>query len=178
MIQHGEALKKYIRSVPDFPRPGINFYDITTLLQDPAGFTLALEAMEEFARSKQAEKILAVESRGFLFGAALADRLETGLAVARKKGKLPYKTVSAEYALEYGTDSLEVHEDAVVKGERVLIVDDLIATGGTLQAVCKMVEQLSAEVVGISAVIDLSFLPWREKLADYDVNCLVSYDSE
>ncbi len=178
MSQRGEALKKYIRSVPDFPRPGINFYDITTLLRDPAGFTLALEAMEEFARSKQADKILAVESRGFLFGAALADRLETSLAVARKKGKLPYKTVSAEYALEYGTDSLEVHEDAINQGERVLIVDDLIATGGTLQAVCKMVEQLSAEVVGISAVIDLSFLPWREKLADYDVNCLVSYDSE
>jgi adenine phosphoribosyltransferase len=178
MLQHGEALKRYIRSVPDFPKPGINFYDITTLLQDPAGFTLALEAMEEFARSKQADKILAVESRGFLFGAALADRLEAGLALARKKGKLPYKTVSVEYALEYGKDSLEVHEDAVVKGERVLIVDDLIATGGTLQAVCKMVEQLSAEVVGISAVIDLSFLPWREKLADYDVNCLVSYDSE
>lgn len=178
MLQHGEALKRYIRSVPDFPKPGINFYDITTLLQDPAGFTLALEAMEEFARSKHADKILAVESRGFLFGAALADRLEAGLALARKKGKLPYKTVSVEYALEYGKDSLEVHEDAVVKGERVLIVDDLIATGGTLQAVCKMVEQLSAEVVGISAVIDLSFLPWREKLAAYDVNCLVSYDSE
>ena len=178
MSQHGEALKKYIRSVPDFPRPGINFYDITILLQNPAGFALALEAMEEFARSKQADKILAVESRGFLFGAALADRLEAGLVLARKKGKLPYKTVSVEYALEYGEDSLEVHEDAVVKGERVLIVDDLIATGGTLQAVCKMVEQLSAEVVGISAVIDLSFLPWREKLADYDVNCLVSYNSE
>ncbi len=178
MLSRKDELKKYIRSVPDFPRPGINFYDITTLLQDPAGFTLALEAMEEFARSKQADKILAVESRGFLFGAALADRLEAGLALARKKGKLPYKTVSVEYALEYGKDSLEVHEDAVVKGERVLIVDDLIATGGTLQAVCKMVEQLSAEVVGISAVIDLSFLPWREKLADYDVNCLVSYDSE
>jgi adenine phosphoribosyltransferase len=127
MLQHGEALKRYIRSVPDFPKPGINFYDITTLLQDPAGFTLALEAMEEFARSKQADKILAVESRGFLFGAALADRLEAGLALARKKGKLPYKTVSVEYALEYGKDSLEVHEDAVVKGERVLIVDDLIA---------------------------------------------------
>ncbi len=178
MLSRKDALKKYIRSVPDFPRPGINFYDITTLLQDPAGFTLALEAMEEFARSKQADKILAVESRGFLFGAALADRLEASLALARKKGKLPYKTVSVEYALEYGTDSLEVHEDAVLKGERVLIVDDLIATGGTLQAVCKMVEQLSAEVVGISVVIDLSFLPWREKLADYDVNCLVSYDSE
>ncbi len=178
MLSRKDALKKYIRSVPDFPRPGISFYDITTLLQDPAGFTLALEAMEEFARSKQADKILAVESRGFLFGAALADRLEAGLALARKKGKLPYKTVSVEYALEYGTDSLEVHEDAINQGERVLIVDDLIATGGTLQAVCKMVEQLSAEVVGISAVIDLSFLPWREKLADYDVNCLVSYDSE
>ena len=173
-----DELKKYIRSVPNFPKPGINFYDITTLLQDPNGFDMALDAMETFAREKKTEKILVVESRGFLFGAALADRLKVGLALARKPGKLPYRTISAEYALEYGTDSLELHEDALAAGERVLIVDDLIATGGTLEAVCGMVEQLNAKVVGISAVIDLSFLPWREKLAAYDVDCLIAYDSE
>ena len=156
-----DALKKYIRGVPDFPKPGINFYDITTLLQDPDGFGMALDAMELFARRKTTEKILVVESRGFLFGAALADRLKVGLALARKPGKLPSRTISAEYALEYGTDSLELHEDAVTAGERVLIVDDLIATGGTLEAVCGMVERLEGKVVGISAVIDLSFLPWR-----------------
>lgn len=178
MVEREEELKKYIRSVPDFPKPGICFYDITTLLQDPAGFSLALDAMEEFARRKKADKILAVESRGFLFAAALADRLNIGMALARKPGKLPYRKISAEYALEYGTDSLEVHEDAVAAGERVLVVDDLIATGGTLQAVCKLIEQLSAEVVGISTVIDLSFLPWREKLAAYDVDYLVSFASE
>lgn len=173
-----DELKKYIRSVPDFPKPGVNFYDITTLLQDPDGFGMALDAMEMFARHKRTEKILVVESRGFLFGAALADRLKVGLALARKPGKLPYRTISAEYALEYGADRLELHKDAVRAGERVLIVDDLIATGGTLEAVCGMVEQLNAKVVGISAVIDLSFLPWREKLAAYDVNCLIAYDSE
>lgn len=173
-----DELKKYIRSVPDFPKPGVNFYDITTLLQNPDGFGMALDAMEKFARLKETEKILVVESRGFLFGAALADRLKVGLVLARKPGKLPYRTISAEYALEYGADQLELHEDAVQAGERVLIVDDLIATGGTLEAVCGMVEQLGAIVVGISAVIDLSFLPWREKLAAYDVDCLIAFDSE
>jgi len=173
-----EELKKYIRTVPDFPKPGIGFYDITTLLQSPSGFKMALGAMEEYVAGKQVQKIVCIESRGFVFGAPLADRLGVGMALARKPGKLPYKTVSEEYALEYGSDSLEMHADAVAAGERVVIVDDLIATGGTLRAVCRMIEQLGGEVVGISAVIELSFLPWREKLADYDVNCLVSFDSE
>lgn len=173
-----EDLKKYIRSVPDFPKPGINFYDITTLLMDPEGFKAALDSMEEFVRGKKAHKILSIESRGFVFGAALADRLGVGLIPARKPGKLPYKTISEEYDLEYGTDSLEIHADAVSPGEKVVIVDDLIATGGTLQAACKMVRKLGGEVVGISVVIDLSFLPWREKLKDYDVHYLISFDSE
>ncbi|UCD64405.1 MAG: adenine phosphoribosyltransferase [Candidatus Zixiibacteriota bacterium] len=171
-------LKKYIRNVTDFPRPGINFFDITPLLLDPAGFQAALEAMERFVSSKNPTKLLSIESRGFVFGAALADRLKIGLIPARKPGKLPYKTVSEEYDLEYGTDSLEIHSDAVGDGDRVVVVDDLIATGGTLRAVCRMVERLGGEVVGISVVIDLAFLPWREKLSGYDVNCLVSYDSE
>ena len=171
-------LKKYIRTVPDFPKPGINFYDITTLFQNPAGFRLALSEMEKYVRSKEPQKIVGIESRGFLFAAALADRLQVGLAIARKPGKLPYKSVSEQYDLEYGTDSVVLHEDAVNPGERTVVVDDLIATGGTLQAVCHLVERLGGEVVGISTVIDLSFLPWREKLEKYDVNYLISYDSE
>ncbi|HWR83805.1 MAG TPA: adenine phosphoribosyltransferase [Candidatus Deferrimicrobium sp.] len=171
-------LKRYIRTVPDFPKPGINFYDITTLLQDPAGFRLAVDGMERFVRSKQPQKIVAVEARGFIFGAALADRLGIGVAVARKPGKLPYKTVAQQYDLEYGSDSIVLHEDAVHKGERTVVVDDLIATGGTLEAVCRLIERLGGTVAGISAVIDLSFLPWREKLAGYDVSYLISYESE
>ena len=173
-----ESLKRFIRSVPDFPKPGVLFYDITTLLQDPEGLALALDAMQEYVESKKPDKIVCIESRGFVFGSALADRLKVGLALARKPGKLPHKTIRREYALEYGTDSLELNVDAVSKGERVVVVDDLIATGGTLSAVCRMVEDLDGQVVGISAVIDLSFLPWRERLSAYDVNCLISFDSE
>ena len=173
-----DQLKKYIRTVPNFPKPGINFYDITTLLQDPSGFRMAVDLMEKFVRARKPHKIVAVEARGFIFGAALADRLGIGVAVARKPGKLPYKTISQEYELEYGSDSMVLHADAVQAGERTVVVDDLIATGGTLQAVCRLVERLRGEVVGIAAVIDLSFLPWREKLKDYEVNYLISYDSE
>ncbi|RKX29299.1 MAG: adenine phosphoribosyltransferase [Candidatus Zixiibacteriota bacterium] len=171
-------LKKYMRSIPDFPKPGICFYDITTLLQNAEGFKLALDQMEKYVQSRQPETIVAIESRGFLFGAALADRLDIGVVTARKPGKLPSKTISVEYALEYGTDSLELHSDAIRKEERVVVVDDLIATGGTLKAACSLIEKLGGKVVGVSAVIDLSFLPWREKMTGYDVNCLISYDSE
>jgi adenine phosphoribosyltransferase len=171
-------LKKYIRSVPDFPKPGICFYDITTLLQHPDGFKLALDEMEEYIRSKKPDAIVAIESRGFIFGAALADRLNLGVVTVRKPGKLPSETISQEYSLEYGTDSIEIHTDALNKGDKVVIVDDLIATGGTLKAACDLVEKLGAEIVGVSAVIDLEFLPWREKLSNYDVNCLIAYSSE
>jgi len=171
-------LKKYIRSVPDFPKPGICFYDITTLLQHPIGFKLALDEMEKYVRSKNPDAIVAIESRGFIFGAAIADRLHIGLVTVRKPGKLPSKTISQEYSLEYGTDSIEIHTDALNKGDKVVIVDDLIATGGTLKAACNLVEKLGAEVVGISAVIDLEFLFWRSLLSKYDVNCLVAYSSE
>ena len=173
-----EKVKQYIRSVPDFPKPGINFYDITTLLSDKEGFHLALDEMAAYVQSIKAEKVVAIEARGFVFGGALADRLNLGLVPARKPGKLPYRSISEEYSLEYGVDKVEIHADAIAADERVVIVDDLIATGGTLKAVCNLVERLGGKVAGISAVIDLSFLPWREKLADYDVNCLVSYDSE
>ena len=171
-------LKKYIRSVPDFPKPGICFYDITTLLQNPAGFRLALDEMEEYINSKKPDAIVAIESRGFIFGAALADRLNLGMVTVRKPGKLPSETISQEYSLEYGTDSIEIHTDALKTGDKVVVVDDLIATGGTLKATCNLVEKLGTEIVGVSVVIDLNFLPWREKLSDYDVNCLISYSSE
>ena len=171
-------LKQFIREVPDFPKPGINFYDISTLIQDGVGFGLALDRMEEYALSRKAEKVVAIEARGFVFGAALADRMNVGLVIARKPGKLPYKTVSQEYALEYGTDRIEIHIDAVGKGDRILVVDDLIATGGTIAAACKLVEKMGGQVVGISSVIGLDFLPYRDKLKGYDINYLVSYDSE
>ena len=173
-----DELKRYIREVPDFPKPGINFYDISTLLQDKTGFNLALDRMERYATSRQTEKIVAIEARGFVFGAALADRINVGLVIARKPGKLPYKTITQEYELEYGTDRIEIHADAIEKGERVLVVDDLIATGGTLAAACKLVEKLGGKVVGISSVIGLDFLPYKEKLKAYDINYLISYDSE
>ena len=173
-----DELKKYIRTVPDFPKPGINFYDITTLLQNPTGFRLALDQMEKYIRSKEPQKIVGIESRGFIFASALADRLHIGLVVARKPGKLPYDTITEQYDLEYGTDSVELHRDAVNPGEKTVIVDDLIATGGTLLAVCHLVERLGGKVEGVATVIDLAFLPWREKLARYDVNYLISYYSE
>ena len=173
-----DELKRFIREVPDFPKPGINFYDITTLWQNPEGFKMALDAMEKFVRPKNASKLISLEARGFTFGGALADRLGLAFIPARKPGKLPYDTIAETYALEYGTDTIEIHADAVSEGERVVIVDDLIATGGTVLAACKLVEKLGGEVVGISAVIDLNFLPWRDKLAGYEVDCLIAYDSE
>ncbi|MDX9858934.1 MAG: adenine phosphoribosyltransferase [candidate division Zixibacteria bacterium] len=173
-----EYLKSYIREVPDFPKKGILFYDITTLMENPTGFKTALDEMEKYVRSVKADKIVAIESRGFIFGAALADRLALPFVSARKPGKLPARTISQEYALEYGTDRLEMHADSVNAGERVVVVDDLIATGGTLKAVCAMVERLGGEVAGISSVIALTFLPFEATLSGYDLNYLISYDSE
>jgi adenine phosphoribosyltransferase len=173
-----EQIRQYIRSVPDFPKPGINFYDITTLFQNPVGFRLALDGMEAYIRSRKADKIVAIEARGFILGAALADRLQISLVPARKPGKLPWRTITEEYSLEYGTDRLQMHADAVSKGDRVVIVDDLIATGGTITAACNLVEKLGGQVAGISAVIGLPFLPFKERLAKYDVHCLISFDSE
>lgn len=173
-----EELKQYIREVPGFPKPGINFYDVTSLFIDPKGFEMALDAMEQFVRSKTPDKIVAIEARGFILGAALADRLNVGLVPCRKFGKLPYKTVTEEYELEYGVDKIQMHADSVKPGERVVIVDDLIATGGTLAAACRLVEKLGGKVEGISCLIGLVFFPFKDVLAPYDVNFLVSYDSE
>ena len=171
-------LKKAVRSIPDFPKKGIVFRDITTLLNNPPAFKKSLDMFEKFCREKGAEKIMAIESRGFVFGGALADRLGIGFILARKPGKLPARTLRYEYELEYGTDAIEIQADDVKKGERVIVVDDLVATGGTLEAVCKLVEQAGGIVAGITVLIDLAYLPWREKIDKYDILSLISYDSE
>ena len=176
--EQAEQLKRFIRSVPGFPRPGINFYDITTLFKDPEGFKLALDELEAVIRQLTPEVVVGVEARGFVLAGALADRLGVGFVPARKPGKLPAETIKEEYSLEYGTDSLEMHVDGVSPGQRVVIVDDLIATGGTLLATARLVERLGGEVAGIAAIIGLVFLPFAEKLAGYPVHYLISYDSE
>jgi adenine phosphoribosyltransferase len=170
-----EALKERIRHVPDFPKPGILFYDVTTLLKDPAGFQMAVEAMSAPHRGQPIDLIVGIESRGFIFGSALADRLKTGFAPVRKLGKLPSKTRRASYALEYGTDSLEIHEDAIEKGTRVLIVDDLLATGGTAAATVGLVRSLGGDVVGVQFLIELVALGGRDRLKGESVNTVLSY---
>jgi adenine phosphoribosyltransferase len=171
-------LKSTIRSIPDFPKKGIMFRDITTLLLEPRAFRQTLDLMEDFCRGRDISKILAIESRGFIFGGALADRLGVGFVPIRKAGKLPGKTVKQEYELEYGTDSIEIHADALKSGEAVMIVDDLVATGGTLEAACQLVEKVGARVAGLAIMIDLAFIPWRKKLEKYEILTLVKYDSE
>lgn len=171
-------LASYIRQIPDYPKPGIRFYDISTLIQSAEGFRLAVDRMEEHAASLNISKVVGIEARGFVFGGALADRMNTGLVIARKPGKLPGKTISQEYQLEYGSDKIEMHADCLVAGERVLIVDDLIATGGTLAATCQLVEKLGGEVAAVSAVVGLDYLPYQDKLRKYDINCLINYHSE
>ena len=171
-------LKQSIRSIPDFPKPGIIFRDITTLLTNPEAYAQALDEFEAFFRKKCVTRLAAIDSRGFIFGGALADRLNVPLAIVRKKGKLPYTTIREEYALEYGTDVLEMHVDAVKKGDRVAIIDDLLATGGTIEASCKMVEKLGGTVAGVGVVVELSFLKGRARLGKYDVRSLVDYPTE
>ena len=171
-------LKKVIRSIPDFPKPGIVFRDITKLLANTEAFHCALDLFEKYFRSRGVTRIAAIDSRGFIFGGALADRLGVPLVLIRKKGKLPYATIGQEYSLEYGTDSLEIHTDAIRKNDKVAVLDDLLATGGTLEASCRLVERLGGEVVAVSVLIELSFLKGREKLRAYDVKSLVDYDTE
>jgi adenine phosphoribosyltransferase len=170
-----EALKQRIRHVPDFPKPGILFYDVTTLMKDPHGFRLAVDAMADPHRDAKLDVIVGIESRGFIFGSAIADRLKTGFVPVRKLGKLPSKTRRATYALEYGTDSLEIHEDAVLRGQRVLIVDDLLATGGTAAATVGLVRGLGADVTGVQFLIELVALKGREKLKGEHVNAVLAY---
>ena len=172
-----EAIRSLIREVPDFPKPGILFYDITTLLKDPRGLRAVSEGLERAAAGKDADIVVGMESRGFLFGPALALRLGTGFALMRKPGKLPAASTGVSYELEYGTATLEIHTDAIRPGQRVLIVDDLLATGGTAAAAVQLVEQLGGTVAGLLFVVELDFLRGRERLEGHDVDSLLHYAS-
>lgn len=170
-----QALKERIRHVPDFPKPGILFYDVTTLLKDGEGFQLAVDAMASPHASLKVDLVVGIESRGFIFGAAVADRLKAGFSPVRKPGKLPSTTQSASYSLEYGSDTLEIHDDAVARGQRVLIVDDLLATGGTAAATVGLVRALGGDVVGVQFLIELVALNGRDRLAGEPVNAVLQY---
>src|SRR6266478_4254757 len=166
-----EPLKKLIREIPDFPKKGILFYDITTLLKDKVGFATLIDALSEYYLLKNIDLVLGIEARGFIFGPALAYRLNAGFVPVRKPGKLPAATAKYDYALEYGTGTLEIH-----KGQRVIIVDDLLATGGTAEATAKLASSLGAEIAGLGFVVELDFLKGRDKLKGYDVMSLLHYD--
>jgi adenine phosphoribosyltransferase len=170
-----DHLKTQIRHVPDFPKPGILFYDITTLLQDPAGFHAAIDSMALPFTNQGVDVVVGIESRGFIFGAAVADRIGAGFAPVRKPGKLPSTTVRASYALEYGTDTLEIHDDAVRKGQRVLIVDDLLATGGTARATTDLVKKLGGQVHALAFLIELVALDGRKKLEGERLHSVLKY---
>lgn len=170
-----DDLKSYIREVPDYPKPGILFYDITTLLQDPQGFRQAVDRFVWLFVGERVDKVVGMESRGFMFAPIVAYNLAAGFVPVRKPGKLPAGTLREEYALEYGTDALEMHEDAIRPGERVLIVDDLVATGGTAAATAKLVEGAGGEVAALGFLLELEFLQPRQRLAGYRVESLIRY---
>jgi adenine phosphoribosyltransferase len=170
-----EDLKAKIRDVPDFPQPGIVFKDIMPLLADAPSFRDVTELLAEWAEPRKPDLILGAEARGFILGAALAYKLGCGFVAARRPGKLPWKTVSSTYALEYGENSLELHADAINDGARVLVHDDVLATGGTARAICDLATQLGGEIVGVEFAIELAFLEGRQHLEDYDVHSLITY---
>lgn len=172
-----EPLKKLIREVPDFPKKGILFYDITTLLKDKTGFATLVDALAEHYLEKKIDAVVGIEARGFIFGPALAYRLNAGFVPVRKPKKLPAATARVTYDLEYGTDTLEIHQDAIQPGQRVVIVDDLLATGGTAKACTELVESIGGKVTGLAFVVELDFLKGRERLAKYDVMSLLHYSS-
>ena len=171
-----DRLKKMIREVPDFPKKGILFYDITTLLKDKTGLATLIDKLSEHYISQDVDLVLGMEARGFIFAPALAYRLNAGFVPVRKPGKLPAECVRYDYSLEYGTNTLEVHKDAIQKGQRVLIVDELLATGGTAEATAKLAESLGAKIAGLGFVVELTFLNGRDKLKKYDVMSLLRYD--
>jgi len=171
-------LRAYVRDIPDFPQPGIVFKDITPLLLDPSALRHTVDVLVEHADPLEVDVVVAAEARGFVLGGALASRLGAGFIPARKPGKLPAETSSVEYALEYGVDALEVHRDALAGGARVLVHDDLLATGGTAAALCALVEGAGAEVVACSFVVELTFLDGRSRLDGHDVHSLLAYDAE
>lgn len=170
-----KRIEEYVRTIPDFPEPGIMFRDVTTVIQDPEGFSLAIDSMKELLADVEYDVIVGAESRGFLFGAPIAYEAKKGMALARKKGKLPCETVEATYELEYGTASIEMHKDAIRPGQKVVIVDDLIATGGTIEAIAKLVEELGGEVVKIIFLMELAGLCGRERLSKYPVASVIVY---
>lgn len=175
MTTKGINLESYIRSIPDWPKKGILFRDITPLLADPKAFAAAVDALCDDFTNVDIKYVAAVEARGFIFGAAVAKKLGVGFVPIRKKGKLPFKTESITYDLEYGTDTLQVHCDAVSKCAAVLMVDDLLATGGTMAAACKLIEKIGGQIAAISFLIELTELHGREKLKGYDIKTLISY---
>jgi adenine phosphoribosyltransferase len=172
-----DELKKLIREVPDFPKAGINFYDITTLLKDPEGLRQTVDALSAEFEGAQIDTVIGVEARGFIFAPALAYHLGAGFVPVRKPKKLPAECASISYDLEYGQDTLEIHRDAIGNGHRVIIADDLLATGGTARAVCDLVEGLGGKIEGLVFVVELEFLPGRKKLEGYDVRSLIKYQS-
>jgi adenine phosphoribosyltransferase len=172
-----DHLRKLIREVPDFPKAGINFYDITTLLKDANGLKQTIDALTDAYRDEQIDTVIGVESRGFIFAAPLAYQLGAGFVPVRKPKKLPAECVSVSYELEYGHDTLEMHKDAVGEGHKVLIVDDLLATGGTAKAVVDLVEEMNGKIIGLLFLVELDFLKGREKFNGYDVRSLIKYDS-
>jgi len=175
MATEGIDLKKYIRDIPGWPKKGILFRDITPLLADPQAFAAAVDALCAGFTGAGIEYVAAVEARGFIFGAAVAEKLGAGFVPIRKKGKLPFKTESVSYDLEYGTDTLEVHRDAVGSRGKVLMVDDLLATGGTMAAACKLIEKIGGQVEGVVFLVELVDLHGREKIADYKAKSIISY---
>ncbi len=172
-----DELKKLIREVPDFPKPGINFYDITTLLKDPRGFKRTVDALAAQFDGTDVETVVGIEARGFIFAPALAYQMGAGFVPVRKPRKLPAERASVSYDLEYGQDTLEIHRDAISEGQRVIIADDLLATGGTAKAVVDLVEKLGGKVEGLAFVVELEFLSGRKKLEGYEVRSLIKYQS-
>ena len=178
MVANPNDLRSFIRNVPDFPKKDIIFRDITTLLQDKDAFRHAIDTFSKSYQHVHVDKVVGIESRGFIFGSALAYQLGAGFVPVRKPNKLPSQKLRNEYQLEYGTDALEIHVDAINKGERVLIVDDLLATGGTVEATCLLVKKLGGEIIGLTFLIELAFLKGRDRLKGYDIFSIISYDSE
>lgn len=176
MLDTQAQLRRLIRDIPDFPKPGILFRDITPLLSDPPGLALAVELMANPFRGKGIDLVVGAESRGFIFGTAVACCLSAGFVIVRKPGKLPHKRIAKSYDLEYGKDTLEMHADAIVKGQRVLIVDDLLATGGTMKACCDLVNELGGEIAGIAVMIELADLHGRDKLKPYGIHSVIRYE--
>ena len=175
---HLTKLKQLIRGIADWPKPGVLFRDITPLLRDPAGLALAVEYLSQPFRNQHIDVVAGAESRGFIFGTAVATRLSAGFVPIRKPGKLPAETRGAEYVLEYGTDRLEIHEDAIEPKQRVLMIDDLLATGGTMAACCKLVEELGGHIIGVAFLLELEFLGGRSKLGNYPIHSILRVASE